>query len=245
MKTKTLSIIIPVYNEEQFVGSLLQKVYEVNLSDLGYTKQIIIINDGSKDKSEEIIQEFINTHTDYEIIYRYQERQADGSNSKGAALKHWFSLATGDLYIIQDADLEYEPSDYISLIQKLEKYNLDFVYGSRTLGYFKFWAKYSTFGFLLGGLLLSAIVSILGFTIVTDEPTCYKLYKSTLKDHLLRIKENSFDREPAITMLLLKKGYRYGEVPIHYYPRTITTGKKIKLMDGRDAIKTLFKYRFN
>ena len=242
---KLLSIIIPVYNEEQFVGQLLQKVYEVNLEWVGYSKELIVVNDGSKDTSEQIIKKFIEQHPDLNCKYIFQERQKDGSNSKWAALKNWFGHATGDLYIIQDADLEYDPSDYIALIEKIEKNNLDFVYGSRTTGYLKFWAKYSTFGFLLGGLLLSAIVSILGFTLVTDEPTCYKLYKSTLKDHLLRIKENSFDREPAITMLLLKKGYRYGEVPIHYYPRTITTGKKIKLMDGRDAIKTLFKYRFN
>jgi dolichol-phosphate mannosyltransferase len=107
------------------------------------------VNDGSKDKSGSIVENFIAQHPDLGIKYTYQERKPDGSNTKGSALKNGFALATGDLFIIQDADLEYDPSDYIPLIQKLEKEGADFAYGSRTLGYFKFGTKYSTMGFLL------------------------------------------------------------------------------------------------
>ncbi len=241
---KKLSIVIPVYNEEQFVWKLLQKVFEVDLKEINYEKEIIIINDGSKDKSTDIIQQFIKQHPQEDIKYAYQERQADWSNTKWSALKNGFSLATGDLFIIQDADLEYDPSDYIPLIQKLEKDKLDFIYGSRTRGYITFGAKYSTFGFLIGWLVVSWLTSLLGWAIVTDEPTCYKLFTSKLKKHLLAIPENNFDWEPAITMTLLKKWYKYGEIPIRYYPRPVTQWKKIKLKDGWMAIKTLFKYRF-
>lgn len=243
---KKLSIIIPVYNEEQFIGALLEKVYLLDLSPQWYEKEIIIINDGSKDNSEAIIKEFMDKYKNNQnIIYRYQERQPDGSNSKWAALKHGFSLAAWDVYIVQDADLEYDPSDYIPLIQKLEQKKLDFIYGSRTLGYIKFGAKYSTLWFLFGWLTISFLTSLLWLTIVTDEPTCYKMFTSKLRDYLLSIPENSFDREPAITMTLLKKGYKYWEIPIHYYPRPIIQGKKIKLKDGWIAIKTLCKYRFS
>lgn len=241
---KLLSIIVPVYNEERFVGQLLQKLAELNLSAVWYNKEIIVVNDGSKDRSEQIIKDFMESHKELGITYIYQARRPDNDNTKWAALKNGFSHATGDLYIVQDWDLEYEPEDYIPLIQKLERNKLDFVYGSRTTGYIKFGTKYSTFGFLFGGLAVSMLTSLLSFTRVTDEPTCYKLYTSKLKKYLLVIPEHNFDREPAITMTLLRKWFKYGEVPIHYYPRPVVQGKKIKLIDGRMAIKTLFKYRF-
>lgn len=241
---KKLSVVIPVYNEEKFVGKLLQKVHEVDLSDIGYAKEIIIVNDGSKDKSAEIIQSFIAQHPDQGIKYLYQERQPDNSNTKWLALKNGFALASWDVFIVQDADLEYDPLDYIPLLQKLEKDKLDFIYGSRTRGYITFGARYSTFWFLLGGLAVSLLTSLLWWSIVTDEPTCYKVFTSKLKKYLVAIPENNFDREPAITMTLLKKWYKYGEIPIRYYPRPVTQGKKIKLRDGWMAIKTLFKYRF-
>lgn len=236
---KKLSIIIPVYNEQQFVWQLLQKVYDIDLSICWYDKEIIIVNDGSTDQSEQVIQDFIAWHHDCQIYYIFKD-----NGGKWSAVKKWFEQATGDLYIIQDADLEYEPIDYIPLIDKIEKGSLDFVYGSRTTGYIKYGAHYSTFMFLAWWLALSLLTSLLWWVWMTDEPTCYKLFKSSLKQYLISIPEDGFEREPAITMLLLRKWKKYGELPIRYYPRPISQGKKIKLKDGWIAIKTLFKYRY-
>ena len=236
---KKLSIIIPVYNEQQFVWQLLQKVYETDVSIIDYEKEIVIVNDGSADASEQIIQSFVTCHDDCSIQYI-----SKANGGKWSALKAWFAKATGDLYIIQDADLEYDPSDYIPLIQKIEQESLDFVYGSRTTGYMKYGARYSTLFFLAGWLALSLLTSLLGGVWMTDEPTCYKLFTSKLKKYLISIPEDGFEREPAITMLLLRKWYKYGESPIRYYPRPVSQWKKIKLKDGWIAIKTLLKYRF-
>lgn len=236
---KKLSIIIPVYNEEQFVGQLLEKIVALDLAQINYEKEIIVINDGSKDKSDQIIKKFMEEHKTFEIKYTQKE-----NGGKWSALKAGFAQATWDLFIVQDADLEYDPHDYFHLIKKIDEWK-DFVYGSRTTWYIKYTATYSTFWFLLGWLVVSLLTSILWWTIVTDEPTCYKLFTSKLKEYLISIPEDGFEREPAITITLLKKWYTYAELPIRYYPRDVQHGKKIKLIDGRIAIKTLFKYRFN
>lgn len=147
------------------------------------------------------------------------------------------------MYVIQDADLEYDPHDIVAMLHNLEKKNLDVCYGSRTRGYSKYGTNYSTLGFMFGGLTVSFLTSLLAFRLVTDEPTCYKMYRSKCRNILLSAKENDFAWEPAVTIMVLKHGFSYGEIPIHYYPRKQTQGKKIKLKDGRLAIKTLFVYR--
>lgn len=235
---KVISLIIPVYNEERFVGDLLQKVSQLNFSNLWYKHELVIVNDGSKDNSEHIIKNFLEW---YNGMYTYLSQK---NSWKGAAIKYGISHASWGVYVIQDADLEYNPHDITILLQTLEDKNLDICYGSRTLWYFTYGAKYSTFFFFVWWLVVSFLTSILALKIVTDEPTCYKMYRKKCKDILLMPSENDFAWEPAVTMLLLKKWFSYAEKPIHYYPRKQQQGKKIKLIDGWKAIKTLFIYRF-
>lgn len=235
---KVISIIIPVYNEQTYVWRLLEKVSVLDFSDQWYDKEIIIINDWSKDWSAEIIKEFMDS---YKWKIQYKEQVNSG---KWAAIKTWITISTWDVYIIQDADLEYNPEDIKVLLKNLEDKKLDVCYGSRTLGYFVYGAKYSTLLFFIGWVCLSILTTILTFSIVTDEPTCYKMYRKKCRHLLLQAKENDFAWEPAATMLLLKAWYSYWEKPIHYFPRKQKQWKKIKLIDGREAIKTLFIYRF-
>lgn len=235
---KLISIIIPVYNEQRYVGELLAKVARLSFFHLWYDKELVIVNDGSKDESENIIQTFLS---EYEGKAHYISHP---NGWKGYSIKQGIAKATGDVYVIQDSDLEYEPHDLIPMLQKMEKKNLDICYGSRTRGYSKFGMKYSTFWFLFGGLTVSFLTSLLALRLVTDEPTCYKMYHKKCRNLLLSPKENDFAWEPAATMLLLRRWYSYGEIPIHYYPRKHTQWKKIKFIDGWLAIKTLFIYRF-
>ncbi|MDD5213790.1 MAG: glycosyltransferase family 2 protein [Candidatus Gracilibacteria bacterium] len=235
---KKLSIIIPFLNEEKTIKQILQKI--VNLKNLNLEKEIILVNDGSSDNSKNIINEFISK--EYEnTSFIYIENETN--KGKGYSLKEGFKKSTGDYLIVQDADLEYNPEDYSKIIKKLEQENLDFVYGSRTRGYFENGFRYSYLSFLFGGLVISFLSSLATLKIITDEPTCYKLFKSSLKDLLIVPTENGFEWEPAITVFLIKKGFKYSEVPISYFPRKSSEGKKIKWIDGVKAIQTIIKRR--
>ena len=238
---KTLSVVIPFLNEERTICKTLEEIIAVDLSRLGYEKEIILVNDGSTDDNQSVIQKFLQkSYPDNTIQYI----ENDKNHGKWYSLKEWFRIATWDLFIVQDADSEYNPHDYLPLIEKLEKDNLDFVYGSRIAWIKKFKNNYSTASFLLGWLAVSFLTSLLTFKRVSDEPTCYKLYTSKLRKYLLLPPEPRFEWEPAITMLLLRKWFTYGEVPIHYTARKVAEGKKIKWKDGVKAITTLFRWRF-
>ena len=239
MKQKLLSIIIPVYNEETFVVLLLEKLLTIPFSTSGRETERIIINDGSKDSSEEKIYAFISDHPAQRIIYHTQP-----NSGKWAAVKKWFGLATGEVMIIQDADLEYDPADILTWLEYMETHQLDMAYGSRIRGFQLYGFTYSTLPFLIGGLIVSWLASLLCMHVITDEPTCYKMFKKSCKPILLSPAENWFEREPAVTMALLREKFRYGERPIRYYPRKTTAGKKIKLKDGFIALWTLVKWRW-
>ena len=239
---KILSVVIPFLNEENTIEKMLDTVLAVDLSPLWYEKEILLVNDGSTDWSEKKVQELID---------KYQRRWTsikllsnDRNYWKGYSIKRWFNEASGDLLIIQDADMEYDPSDYLVLIKHLEDNKLDFVYGSRILWMKAFHNSYSTKSFLFGWLAVSIMTSILAMKKVTDEPTCYKLYKKELKDLLVKPEENWFEWEPAATMILLRKWFRYWEMPIHYFARKVTEWKKIKWKDWIIALYTLLKWRF-
>lgn len=235
---KKLSIIIPFLNEEKTIWIIIEKIINLNST---FEKEIILVNDWSIDKSENIINNFLIKESDYvKIIYL----KNDKNYWKWYSLKKWIKKATWDYIIIQDADLEYDPNDYFRLITKLEKNNLDLVYGSRNRWFFENWFKYSYISFLLWWIILSFLTSIFTFRIVTDEPTCYKLFRRKLKDLLILPTENWFEWEPAITVLLLKKWYKYWEVPIKYFPRKKNEWKKIKWIDWFKAIITIIKRRF-
>lgn len=238
---KILSVIIPVYNEESTLRELVEKVIAVDLSHVGYKKQLVLVNDGSKDRSEEIIYGII---TEYSKMCEIKYIKNEKNSGKWFSLKEWFRYADGDVMIIQDADLEYSPEDYIPMLQMFEGGNVDILYGSRTLWMKKFGNIYSSTSFLIGGLLVSWMTTLLSFRRVTDEPTCYKMFDKALKNYLLLPQENWFEREPAVTMLLLRKWFRYKEVPIHYTARNFEEGKKIKWQDGVKALWTLLKWRF-
>jgi hypothetical protein len=163
---------------------------------------------------------------------------------KGFSLKEWFKRANWDFFIIQDADLEYDPNDYKKLIKKSEDENLDFVYGSRTRWHLKSWFKYSYLTFFFWWLLVSIWCSIFTLKCITDEPTCYKIFRKNSKEFLIFPKENWFEYEPAITVYLLKKWFSYWETDIKYFPRKKQDWKKIKWTDWIKALWIIIKRRF-
>ncbi|WP_456418656.1 glycosyltransferase family 2 protein [Methanocaldococcus infernus] len=231
---KKVSIVIPAYNEEKTIEKILKKVLDMKLP---LEKEIIIVNDGSNDKTEEIIRNFIKKHPNENIIFINKEK----NEGKGKALKIGIKHSTGDIIIIQDADLEYDPNDYPKLIKPILEGKAKVVYGSRLR---KRENKFSHLSFLLGGLGITLATNLLYFTFLTDVSTCYKVFHKELKDILVNAEGDKFDWEPEITAKILRKGYKIYEVPISYYPRTKKEGKKIKWKDGVEAILTLLKWRF-
>lgn len=227
-----LSIIIPAYNEEASIFQLLEKVCHVLLPA---DKEIIIVDDGSKDKTAEKCREFIDAHPEVKIIYIRQPNQG-----KGAALRTGIAKATGKWTIIQDADLEYDPNDYIPLLQWMKEHNGQVVYGSRFLNKAN---KHSYLSFYIGGRLVSIVTNILYGQHLTDEPTCYKFFETRFLQ-AIPLKCRGFEFCPEVTAKVCKQGIKIHEIPIKYYPRSIKEGKKINWKDGIQAIWTLFKYKF-
>lgn len=233
MAQHSLSIIIPAYNEEQTIRKLLDKVCAVTLIE-GILKEIFVIDDGSSDSTNAIVNEYILSHNAENIQLISQER----NQGKGTALRKGIEVATGDFIIIQDADLEYDPEDYNLLLPHLlngEKV----VYGSRFL---RKENKHSYQSFYYGGLLVTFFTNLLFLQKLTDEPTCYKAFETNFLKSI-PLKCTGFEFCPEVTAKIAKKGIKIKEVPIHYYPRSIEQGKKIKWTDGLDALWTLLKYR--
>ncbi len=228
---KKVSIIIPAYNEEKTIEKILKKIISVKLP---LEKEIIVVNDGSTDKTKEILENLKEKYN-IKVIHKINE-------GKGSAIKEGLKLANGDIIIIQDADLEYDPNDYIKLIEPILKGESKVVYGSRLRKFRK--NKFSHISYLIGGIIVTLITNILYKVFLTDEPTGYKVFHKDLKNILINAKANKFDWEPEITAKILRKGYKIIEVPINYYPRKKSEGKKIRWRDGLDAILTLIKWRF-
>ena len=233
-----ISIIIPVYNEEKTISKILDKIADLNFREIDkkIKKEIIIVNDGSKDKSEKIIKQYLSNNTKQnEFIYIKKENQG-----KGSALRKGFEIASGDIITIQDADLEYNPEDFKKLINPIIKGKEKVIYGSRFLKKHK--QKYRIYFF--GNKFLSFLTKILYNARITDMETCYKVFrKDVIKS--LDLKSNKFDIEPEITSKILRKRIKIKEIPISYSPRSIEEGKKIGWRDGLVAIFVLIKNRFN
>lgn len=228
---KKISILIPVFNELNTLEIILKKVEEANFC--GLEKEIILIDDYSTDGTRDILEKLKDK---YKIFYH------DQNMGKGAALRTGFEHVTGDITVIQDADLEYDPVDYEPLIQMLLDNKADVVYGSRFLNTKPAGSIMLTH--LLGNKLLTLITNVLYNTTLTDMETCYKAFKTEfIKD--IKIKSNRFDFEPEITAKILKKGARLYELPISYYGREFSEGKKITWKDGVHAIMALVKFRFS
>lgn len=226
-----ISVIIPAHNEERTIAEIIRRVKAVNL-----TKEIIVINDASTDKTGHILDRISREQVSGSPIKVIRHLQNQG---KGAAIRAGLKEAVGDIVIIQDADLEYDPQDYAGLIQPIIDGKTSVVYGSRCLSK----NKISSPGFFLGGKLLSFLTNLLYRAGITDEPTCYKVFKREVLQNL-DLKCRRFEFCPEVTAKVRKRGYKIYEVPIHYYPRTIKEGKKIRFSDGLSAVWTLIKYRF-
>lgn len=225
---KTVSIIIPVFNEEHTIGELVTRVFQSKLP--GWRKQIVIVDDGSIDSTKKILEQWKSKCTVLSV---------PTNQGKGAAIGVGLRYAEGDIVIIQDADLEYDPKDYQQLIIPFGSPSVHAVYGSRFLG-----PHLSTmFLYALGNKFVTLVTNILYNTNITDMETGYKAFRrSTLTSIPLRAQR--FDFEPEITAKLLKRGYQIYEVPISYYGRKFSEGKKLTWRDGVVALWMLFKYRF-
>lgn len=225
---KILSIIIPVFNEEKTIAPLLSKVLKQSLN--AWKKEIIVVDDGSSDRTFQKIRPFLSS---------IQLLTHNKNLGKGAAIRTALLHAKGDAILFQDADLEYDPSDWIFLIKELEKAKVDTVYGSRNLRP----SRRGYFPYFLGGVLLSKLTNLLYKSNLTDICTGYKLFwKRTLS--LLTIERDDFSFDVEITVKLLKSGRKIVEVPISYNPRKFSQGKKISFIDGLKDIMLLTRYKF-
>jgi len=226
---KKLSVVIPVYNECATIQTVIAKVQAVNLP-----KEIIIVDDCSTDGTRELLEQLKLQGADNLILHYHTKNQG-----KGAALRTGLQFVTGDIVIIQDADLEYDPQDYPVLLKPILEKNADVVYGSRFLGshrVFMFWHY-------MGNKLLTLITNLLFDTMLSDMETGYKAFKAEVIKGL-KLESRSFSIEPEITAKIFKKKYKVFEVPISYDGRGYEEGKKITWKDGFGAIYTLLKYRF-
>ena len=233
-----VSIIIPVYNEEKTISAILEKVRQSKLP-AGFTKEIIVVDDASTDSTLKKIKN-LNLKLKLRLITHSVNR------GKGAAILTGLSKSTGDLVLIQDADLEYDPADYVRLLEPFKNKNVQVVYGSRLLNYpLKLFGKHKTPMpiHLIANKFLTHLTNFLYGHKVTDMETCYKVMNRKLMVSL-SVKANRFDFEPEITAKILKKGISIVEVPIKVKPRSYAQGKKIGWPDGLIAIWTLIKYRF-
>lgn len=235
MIKETLSIIIPVYNEEKTIVDILEKVEDVKLIN-NVLKEIIIINDCSTDNTHHKILSYLENHTQNSIKYIRHEK----NSGKGKAIHTGIENASGDYLIIQDADLEYYPEEYNLLLKPVLDGYADVVYGSRFMGgqphrILFFWHS-------IGNKLLTFLSNIFTNLNLTDMETCYKLFKTEIIKNI-KLKEKRFGFEPEVTAKISKiPGIRIYEVGISYYGRSYEEGKKINWKDGIRAIYCIFKY---
>lgn len=225
-----LSIIMPAYNEE---NTIIEIVKKISVLELGLEKEIIVVDDASTDNT--IARARDTGAPGLKIIAHEQNK------GKGAAIRTGLLYVTGDIVLIQDADLEYDPGDYRELIKPLLENRANVVYGSRTLPRID---HYSYLSYYLGGKFLTFITNLLYNLKITDESTCYKVFRTGLIKKL-PLKCQGFEFCPEVTALVAKAGEKIVDVPVHYYPRSFKEGKKIRARDGLMAIWVLLKYRFS
>ena len=224
-----LSVIIPVYNESATLQTIIEKVRNVSLE-----KEIVIVNDASTDATPQLLSRLSTTYPDLRIVHHQVNR------GKGAAIRTGIEHASGNIIIVQDADLEYDPEDYYVCVEPIVRGECKVVYGSRNLNKKN---RHEYLSFYLGGYLVTIVTNLLFGSSLTDEPTCYKTFEAALIKSIPIVGER-FEWEPEVTAKILKMGIEIKEVPIRYYPRSIKEGKHIRWRDGVLALWTLLKYRF-
>lgn len=231
----TLSIIIPVYNEEKTIGRVLDSINQVELIN-NIKKEIIVINDCSTDNTLNVVSEYISSHTSTNVQVYSQEK----NSGKGSAIHSGIAKASGEYIIIQDADLEYDPREYNLLIKPVVEGYADVVFGSRFMGgnphrILFYWHS-------VGNRLLTRLSNMLNNLNFTDIEVCYKLFDAEMIKSL-KLKEKRFGFEPEVTAKISRiKNVRIYEVGVSYYGRTYADGKKIKWKDGFRAIYCIIKY---
>ncbi len=230
MGRRTLSIVIPAYNEERFIGGLLEQIAAVDLDQLDVGKQVIVVDDCSRDRTAEIVSGFANVRLE----------RLPTNSGKGRAVRTGMALATGDFLIIQDADLEYDPQDYVPMMQALLDGRGDVVYGSRYLGRGRH--NNQSLTAYLGGRSLSYVALACTGTYLTDTVTALKLFP---RDMLmsLTLTTSGFELDHEITAKVCARGLRIVEVPVRYYPRSRAEGKKIGMKDWFIGCRTFFRFR--
>ncbi len=228
-KYRTLSVIVPVFNERNTVGEIVRRMRRVELPDLDL--EIVMVNDASWDGTADILKAIEDSTV--RVVHHAENA------GKGAAIRTGLSHARGDLVLIQDADLEYDPDDWPRLLAPVLKGRAQVVYGSRFTGE----RRNMLFTHWMGNRFLSLVTDVLYNTTLSDMETCYKLFDRRVLDGIT-IRSEGFDFEPEITAKLLRRGHRIYEVPISYAGREYSEGKKITWRDGFRALWTLARYRF-
>jgi len=223
-----LSVVIPVFNEVENIGEILKRVQAQKLAN-----EIIVVDDGSTDGTRTTLAKLDGKKKVRVLLHEHNK-------GKGAAVVTGMRAAQGEILLIQDADLEYDPRDYPELLKPINEGIADVVYGSRFLGGPR---RVAMFWHMIANRLLTSMTNILYDTILTDMETGYKVFRRDVIDGM-KINAKRFDFEPEITAKVLKQHYRIFEVPITFNPRDYSQGKKIKLKDAFSAVWTLIKYRF-
>ncbi len=237
MKFQKISVVVPAYNESKTITQVLETVAKVNLLN-GLSKELIVVDDGSKDNTIEVVKKFIADNPGIDVkLYEQVVNQG-----KGAALHRGFKEATGDLIIVQDADLEYDPEEFNLLLRPMLDDRSDIVYGSRFMGgnphrILFFWHS-------IGNKFLTFVSNMFTNLNLTDMETCYKLFRADILKGI-QLEENRFGFEPEVTAKIARiPNIRIYEVGISYYGRTYAEGKKINWKDGFRAIYCVLKYGF-
>ncbi len=226
----TLSIVIPAYNEERFIGALLEQIAAVNLASLGVEKEVVVVDDCSADRTSEVARRAPGVR-----LHRLPV-----NSGKGAAVRAGLHLATGDYVIIQDADLEYDPSDYVPMMRAILDGRGDVVYGSRYLAAGRHAGQSVTA--YLGGRSLSVVCRLCTGRYLTDTVTALKLFPRTLLLSLA-LETSGFELDHEITAKVLARGLRIVEVPVKYFPRSRKEGKKIGARDWLIGTRTFYRFR--
>lgn len=228
-----LSVVIPVYNEKATIADIIRRVKAV---DVGMEKELVLVDDCSTDGTGDILRE-LEKKGESGCVFAYHEK----NQGKGAALRTGFARAGGDVVVVQDADLEYDPNDYKAMLGPIKDGHADVVFGSRFLGggphrVVFFWHS-------VGNRFLTLLSNMMTDMNLTDMEVCYKMFRKEVLNGL-KIRENRFGFEPEITAKVARGGWRVYEVPVAYYGRSYSEGKKITWKDGFRALWCIIKYRF-